>query len=76
MTISEAFLKSKTDGVKITHRFFSPDEYIIVKGNRVETEEGYTCGIDTFLAGRGYPAWEADWEIYEEPPTSGLKTIL
>lgn len=67
MTIEEAFLKSKTEGVKIAHRYFSPDEYIIVKGNQVETEEGYTCWVDDFLVGRRQPAWQTDWEIYKEP---------
>jgi len=69
MTLAEAFLKSKTEGVKITHRYFSPGEYIIVKGNQVETEEGYICGVDEFIIGRRYPAWETDWEIYKTTTT-------
>lgn len=74
MTIAEAFLKSKTDGVKITHRFFSKDEYITVKGNRVETEEGYTLSTAEFINYRTGVAWETDWEIYKEPSSEALNT--
>lgn len=73
MTIAEAFLKSKTNGVKITHRFFSKDEYITVKGNQIKTEEGYTLSIAEFMKYRTGAAWENDWEIYKEPSTEALK---
>lgn len=74
MTIAEAFLKSKTEGVKITHRFFSNDEYITVKGNQIKTEEGYTMSTAEFMKYREGLAWENDWEVYKEPSTEALKT--
>lgn len=48
MTMQEA-LKAMQDGKRVSHRFFSPDEWISIKNNEIITEEGYSCPIEEFF---------------------------
>lgn len=64
MTRTEAFQKSAITGIAISHRFFSPDEYIIIlPGSEVRTEDGYTFLIWEFMKDKQAPEWENDWDI-------------
>lgn len=66
MTRTEAFQISAKEGKPITHRFFSPDEYItILPGAELRTEEGYIFPIWEFMKHRQLPEWENDWSLYE-----------
>lgn len=51
-------------GHKITHRHFTPSEYLWLKSGQVFTEEGYKMPLTT------YNPWSADaapdgWEIWK-----------
>jgi hypothetical protein len=72
MTATEALL-AMYQGEKVTHRFFTDEEYIYMKGHDIYTEEGYNMGTvyDDFWQKRGGPmsendGWAKDWSIYEE----------
>jgi len=68
----EQALQAMIDGEKVTHRFFTSDEYIYMKAQNIFTEEGYDCGTTTqdFWVERGSrlggEMWLTDWSIYEE----------
>lgn len=65
MTKTEAFQKSAISGVAITHRFFSPDEWIIIlPGGELITEDNVTFPIWEFMKDRQDPEWENDWSLY------------
>lgn len=71
MTATEALL-ALYEGRKVTHRFFTDEEYICMKNHDIYTEEGYNMGTvyDEFWQSRGGPegddSWATGWEIYEE----------
>lgn len=70
MTRDEA-LQAMIDGEKVTHRFFSSDEYIYMKAQNIFTEDGYDCGTvnQSFWISRGSRSgddmWLEDWSIYK-----------
>ena len=70
MTREEA-LQAMIDGEKVTHRFFTSDEYIYMKAQDIFTEEGYNMGTvhDEFWWIRGdrpgSEMWLDDWEIFK-----------
>jgi len=71
MTRDEA-LQAMIDGEKVSHRFFSSDEYIYMVAQNIFTEEGYDCGTvnQAFWISRGGrsgdDAWLTDWSIWTE----------
>ena len=57
--------------IKITHQYFSPDEYIYMKNGYIYDENDYQLtgnhfndGID-FWTDRTGPEWEEGWSIYK-----------
>lgn len=66
MTIEEAFLYSEQNQAPITHRFFSDNEYIIVRGNQITTEEGYSINKHEFMSYRTSDSWKQDWKLYNQ----------
>lgn len=44
MTREEA-LQAMINGEKVTHRYFTSDEYIYMKGGNIFSEEGYNFGL-------------------------------
>lgn len=66
MTKTEAFQKSAISGVAIQHRFFSPDEWIIILpgGGKLISEDNVTFPIWEFMKDRQSPEWENDWSLY------------
>ena len=71
MTATEILLEMY-QGKKATHRFFSDEEFIYMKGHDIYTEEGYNMGtvFEEFWQMRGGPegddSWATGWSIYEE----------
>jgi len=71
MTRDEA-LQAMIDGEKVTHRFFTSDEYIYMIAQDIYMEDDVCVGTTTqhFWVERGGrlggEAWETDWSIYEE----------
>ena len=71
MTATEALL-AMYEGKKLTHRFFTDDEYIYMKNHDIYTEDGYNMGtvFEDFWQSRGGPlgddSWSTDWLLYED----------
>ena len=71
MTREEA-LQCMIDGHKVTHRFFTSDEYIYMIAQNIYTEDGYDVGTvnQAFWISRGgRPGdtdWQTGWSIYKK----------
>jgi len=65
MTKKGAILAMMT-GRKVTHRFFSPDEWITMEGNEMVLEDGVRCDPDEFWRWRILSGWEDGWSFYNE----------
>lgn len=74
MTKTEA-IQAMQEGKKVTHRYFSPDEYIRSDGRRIYTEENYSCTHYEFWAMRDGEAWETDWELFTKDTPYGSMPI-
>lgn len=61
---SEAISAMQT-GQRITHRFFSDDEFITMKDGKVVDEKGYTFDPDEFWMERTGKDWETDWSTFD-----------
>lgn len=66
MSRVDAFTHSRKTGDKITHRYFSDDEFIIVQGSQVRLTEGFTASVSEFMRWRTDETWNEDWEIKTE----------
>lgn len=66
MTKEEA-LRELFAGKKITHRYFSDDEWITFKSEeeKLELEDGAKCSLHEFFMYRRGDEWETDWSIWE-----------
>lgn len=64
----ELALQAMIDGEKVTHRYFTSDEYIYMVAQNIFTEEGYDCGTvnSAFWRERNGENWENSWYIYKE----------
>lgn len=76
MTKIEA-IEAMQFGNKVTHRFFTKDEYIYMDYNLIHTEDGCSLTVEEFFKWRVLPAWDYDWEIWHEPTMgeSGIELI-
>jgi hypothetical protein len=64
MTRDEA-LKELKSGKKITHTYFTSDEYLFQRADVIFTEEGYEVTPE-FWDLRSSKSWDEGWEIYKE----------
>ena len=51
-------------GKKLTHRYFSDDEWITMRGNIIYMERGQECWASEFWRDRQGEQWETDWSLY------------
>lgn len=67
MTKEEA-IQAMKDGKKVTHRYFTDDEYIFIneKGD-IQTEDGAKVDPDEFWKYRQQIAFNEDWELFTPP---------
>lgn len=57
--------KIMQDGIKMTHRFFETNEWVIMKGqSTLIFEDGITVSSVEFWMSRQEPYWFEDWEIW------------
>ena len=63
MTFEEA-KKLAREGVKVTHKYFTPDEYMTMKGNIIVFEDGAQIFADEWSKGKDY--LNEDWSIYKD----------
>lgn len=54
------------EGHKVTHRYFSDDEYIKLNDQLLEDEMGYLHDYNEFMSSRTEECWDSDWRIYNE----------
>lgn len=67
MTRSEA-IRLMEEGKKLTHRFFTPDEWVTINENgQYQFEDGIVCSRLIFWVDRNSTAWDSDWELFIEP---------
>lgn len=65
MTKQEA-LELMQQGVKITHEWFSDDEWMIMWGNTITFEDGVKCSTYEFFGIRNDESWDEGYSIWEE----------
>jgi len=68
MTKIEALAVCRS-GQRITHRWFSPDEWVEYKDGQFYTEDGCRMGQESgeFWRIRTGGSWETDWSLFVEP---------
>lgn len=65
MTKNEAIIAMQ-QGKKVTHEFFSAEEWMKASGNfAYEFEDGIVCSDNEFWHFRSGVEWEAGWSIFE-----------
>ncbi|MDO9187143.1 MAG: hypothetical protein Q7W13_14105 [Bacteroidia bacterium] len=67
MTKQEA-IEAMKQGEKVTHRFFTPDEWIAISENIYCLTDESGCIINTreFWSYRTDESWNTDWSIYKK----------
>ena len=63
MTKIEA-IQQMSAGIKMTHKYFSPDEWVTMKYGKLLFEDGVVCDLDEFCSWRANINWENDWSVY------------
>ena len=66
MTWNEA-KKRMRNGERITHRFFTDNEWMTIERGKILFEDGVTCSITEFRADRESWLWDEDYSIWKEP---------
>lgn len=63
MTFEEAKVLAR-QGIKMTHKYFSPKEWMIMQGNQIVFEDGVEIFAQEWMAGKD---WLLDgWSEYKE----------
>lgn len=60
-------IEALLQGKKLTHDYFSDDEYITMPNPyTMRMEDGAEIDADTFWSDRPHPNWDEGWNIYEK----------
>lgn len=54
------------NGKKVTHRWFSKNEWMTIEKGRILLEDGVRCDIDEFFSYRDNESWDNDYSIYKD----------
>ena len=54
------------EGAKVTHRYFSDDEWMTIQDGRILLEDGVRCSIQEFFSTRNTSDWDEDYTIVTE----------
>lgn len=65
MTSKEAIVNMQ-NGVKMTHPYFAPDEWVTMRGNKIVFEDGCEDWVSIFFELRPGKSWEKDWSIWRK----------
>ena len=65
MTKQEAIAHMK-EGKKITHRYFSDDEWMTMEGNMVILEDGVKCTSEMFWSDRNDNSWSDGYALFSD----------
>jgi len=63
MTKIEAIMAMEK-GKKVTHEYFSPNEWMTIGGRGYVFEDGCTCEENEFWRLRTGGGWECGWKLY------------
>ena len=74
MNREQAKAKMK-EGEKLTHYYFSPEEWVSYKDGKVLTEEDYLHDWDEFWSHREDEYFDDNWSLYGEEDPLGIKHI-
>ena len=61
MTFEEAKVQAR-NGIKVTHKYFSEDEYMTMRGNLIIFEDGVEIFADEWSKGKDYLL--EGWTLY------------
>jgi hypothetical protein len=64
MTRAEA-ITAMREGKKVTHKYFSPDEWATQENGQILLEDGVRCSPDEFWKYRQETYFDNDWSIWE-----------
>ena len=65
MTKQEA-IQAMRKGKKVTHRYFSPNEWMTIEsGNIITLEDDCSCFIDEFFRYRSGSSWDDGYELFK-----------
>jgi hypothetical protein len=65
MTKTEA-IQAMKEGKKVTHRYFSLNEWATMENDQIVLEDGVKCSPAEFWRWRTNPTFDNDWSIYIE----------
>jgi hypothetical protein len=63
MTRTEA-IKAMREGKKVTHKYFSPEEWATQENGKILLEDGVRCSPYEFWKWRQDAEFDVDWEIF------------
>lgn len=63
MTFEEAKVQAR-NGIKVTHTYFTDNEYMTMRGNQIVFEDGAKIFVDEWAKGKDYLL--DGWSIYVE----------
>jgi len=66
MTRAEA-IKVMREGKKVTHRYFTPEEWVTQQGGQILLEDGVKCSPAEFWRYRQEEIYNNDWDIWVDP---------
>lgn len=65
MTKEEA-IKAMSEGKKVRHKYFSPEEWVTMKSDgEYLFEDGYSVSPELFWFDRQESYWNKDWELWK-----------
>lgn len=63
-------------GMRVSHRFFTDEEWMCIKDGRYEFEDGCKCSYSDFWSSRTDDYWLSDWRIVANSESEGKKFIV
>lgn len=60
-----AAIKAMKEGKKITHRYFTPDEWMTMQKGMIVLEDGVVCAPNEFWNWRTAPTWNDGYELFK-----------
>jgi hypothetical protein len=57
-------IQAMREGKKVTHRYFSQDEWMTMEGGQILLEDGVRCSQNQFWADRTSPEWEDGYSLF------------
>jgi hypothetical protein len=65
MTLEEA-IKTMRNGIKVTHRYFSVEEWVTgTENGNLQFEDGVVCSLSMFLLDRSGDSWKEGWSVWD-----------